>query len=221
MQTSSQRIASRTHATQGPPGLQGIPGEKGPCGANGANGANGATGATGAIGSAGQTICHYTFPITPETNSDNLPSPFVRALATPSGWNTYRNSNTYPSYIAWNNASQLESTKLHVSWIEQSGVNIHKFLSMLRMNDVVTIQSKTNHLMVQEWRLNSPPVSHDNCIDFEVELVNPESLAITDPYAILIFAYNGNALTSALEHRIAALEEVVASLIAQLPRQGV
>ena len=139
----------------------------------------------------------------------------------PSGWNTFRNSNTYPSYIAWNYASQLESTKLHVSWVEQTGVNIHKFLSMLRINDVVTIQSKTNHRIVQEWILNAPPVPHDNCIEFGVELANPASLAITDPSAILIFAYHGAALTSALERRITALEEAVASLLAQLPRQGV
>jgi len=215
MQTSSQRIASRTHAIQGPPGIQGIVGEKGP------RGETGATGAIGIAGAAGQTICHYTFPITTETNHANLPCPFVGTLATPTGWNTFRNSNTYPSYIAWNNASQIESTKLCVSWVEQTGVNIHKFLSMLKINDVVTIQSKTNHLLVQEWVLNSLPVHHDNYIEFGIDLANPESVAITDTAAILIFAYNGNALTNALENRITALEAAIASLIAQLPRQGV
>jgi hypothetical protein len=35
MITSSQRIASRTHAIQGPPGIQGIAGEKGPRGEKG------------------------------------------------------------------------------------------------------------------------------------------------------------------------------------------
>jgi hypothetical protein len=209
MQTSAQRIAIRTQVIQGSPGLQGIVG------------ATGATGATGAAGSNGQTICHYTFPITAETNRANLPSPFIGTPAIPFGWNTFRNSNTYPSYIAWNHASHLESTKLYVSWVEKTGVNIHKFLSMLRINDVVTIQSKTNHRIVQEWILNAPPVPHDNYIEFGVELANPASLAITDPSAILIFAYHGAALTSALEHRITALEESVASLLAQLPRQGV
>jgi len=213
MLTSSQRIASRTHATQGPPGIQGIAGEKGP---RGATGETGATGATGATGYSGQTICHYTFPISTEIDLAKLPSPFIGTIAVQSGWNTYRNSNTYPSYIVWNHENQLESNKVCVSWIEQTGTNIHKFLSMLREGDRVTIQSKTNHLLVQEWILNSPPVPHDNYMEFGVNLANSESSAITDTSAMFMFAYNGHALTHALETRIASLEEAVASLIARL-----
>jgi hypothetical protein len=214
MITSSQRIASRTHAIQGPPGIQGIAGEKGP---RGEKGATGETGATGATGYSGQTICHYTFPISTEIDPANLPSPFVGTIAVLSGWNTYRNSNTYPSYIAWSHANQLESNKLYVSWIEQTGTNIHKFLSMLREGDRVAIQSKTNHLLVQEWILNSPPVPHDNYMEFGVNLANTDSsLVITDPSAMFMFAYNGHALAHALETRIASLEGAVASLIARL-----
>jgi hypothetical protein len=185
-------------------------GEKGP------RGANGSTGSTGPIGPYGQTICHYPYSTTTTTDLANLPLPSI-AVAT--GWNTYRNSNTYPSYIAWNAGQQLESTKVYVSLIEQTGVNIHTFLSMLRQGDYVTIQSKINHLILQKWNINAVPVLHDNCIELGVSLV--DGSAIEDPSVILIFAYNGNAIANALDERIETLEATVAMLAARLAAAGI
>lgn len=207
---------------RGPPGAKGETGEKGP------QGARGLDGPIGPVGPSGQTICHYVFPITTKIDRSDLPSPYmsVANTATATGWNTYRNSSTFPSYISWNNTNQLAATKLHVSWIDNSGTNVHKFLSMLRINDVVTIQSKTNHLVTQEWKLNAAPISHDNCIEFSVTLAKSDSVQIYTPehtHALLAFVYSGNALANAnaAEARIAALEARVAALTARLTSAGI
>ena len=124
-----------------------------------------------------------------------------------------------PSYISWNNANQLASNKLHVSLVDQYAVNVCKFLSMLKTNDVVTIQSKTNHMIQQEWKLTSNPITHDNCMEFSVTLENPMSAQpIEQTHALFMFVYSGNALqnTSAIEARLAALEERMAALMATL-----
>jgi hypothetical protein len=207
---------------------RGLPGVKGDTGEKGPQGARGPSGPIGPVGPSGQTIGHYVFPITTITNHSNLPSPHISDAntAAATGWNTYRNSSSYPSYISWNNTNQLAATTLYVSCIDNSGTNVHKFLSMLRVNDVVTIQSKTNHLITQEWKLNAAPISHDNCIEFGVTLAKSDSAQISTPehtHALLAFVYSGNALTNAnaAEARIAALEERVAALTARLTSAGI
>jgi hypothetical protein len=194
-------------------------GEKGPQGPRGLDGPIGRTGASG------QTICHYVFPITTITTVSELPSPFT-GVSTATRWNTYRSSSVYPSYIAWNNSNQLKSTKLFVSWIDQTGTNIHNFINMLQMNDIVTIQSKTNHMIKQEWKLITAPIAHANFIELGVTLAKPDSVQILSPdhpHALFIFAYTGTALynANAAETRIAALEEKVATLTARLASVGI
>jgi hypothetical protein len=194
-------------------------GEKGPQGPRGLDGPIGRTGPSG------QTICHYVFPITTTTKDSELPSPYV-GVSTATRWNTYRNSSVYPSYIAWNSSTQLEATKLFVSWIDNSGVNVHNFMSMLRRNDIVTIQSKTNHTIKQEWKLNTDPIAHPNFMELNVTLAKPDSVQIVSsdhPHALFIFAYMGTALydANAAETRIAALEEKVATLTARLASVGI
>lgn len=194
-------------------------GEKGPQGPRGLDGPIGLT------GSSGQTICHYVFPITTTTTDSELPSPYV-GVSTATRWNTYRNSSVYPSYIAWNTSSQLEATKLFVSWIDHSGVNVHNFTSMLRRNDIVTIQSKTNHAIKQEWKLNADPIAHPNFMELDVTLAKTGSVQIAPSehtHALFIFAYTGTALynANAAETRIAALEEKVATLTARLALVGI
>lgn len=210
---------------QGPPGIPGAKGDRGDKGPQGAQGNTGATGLIGPTGASGQTICHYVFPITTTILKSELPSPYV-GVSTPSGWNTYRNSSTHPSYISWNNSNQLASTKLCVSWIDGSGVNVHKFLSMLKMNDVVTIQSKANHALSQEWKLNASPVPYANFMEFSITLANSTSVQLPpteNTHVLFIFVYSGNALTNAnaTEARIAALEERVTSLTTRLAAAGI
>ena len=204
--------------------LQGPKGDRGDKGPQGAQGNPGATGLIGPTGASGQTICHYVFPITTTILKSELPSPHV-GVSTPSGWNTYRNSSTHPSYISWNNSNQLASTKLCVSWIDGSGVNVRKFLSMLKINDVVTIQSKTNHALSQEWKLTAAPVPHDNFMEFSITLANSNSAQLppTENHAMFIFVYSGNALANAnaTEARIAALEERITTLTARLAAAGI
>jgi hypothetical protein len=194
-------------------------GEKGPQGPRGLDGPIGQTGAPG------QTICHYLFPITTTTTVSELPSPFI-GVSTATKWNTYRNSSVYPSYIAWNNPKQLNSTKIYVSWIDNTGTNVRNFISMLQLNDIVTIQSKTNHNIKQEWKLNTAPIAYDNYIELGVTLANAKSAEIASPqhtHVLFMFAYAGTALynANAAETRIAALEEKVAKLAARLASVGI
>ena len=202
-------------SVQGPPGVKGDRGDKGPQGAQGLHGIPGTAGLIGPTGPSGQTICHYLFPITSATTRSELPAPSVGAVST--GWNTYRNVAANPSYISWNNTTQLASNKLHVSWFDHSGINIRTFLSMLKHNDTITVQSKTNHANAQEWTLNAAPVAHDNCMEFSVTLTNQSSAQpIEHTHALLIFVYSGSALqnSNAAESRLAALEQRVAALMA-------
>ena len=214
-----EEMRSTLQGRQGVPGVKGDKGEKGPQGTRGLDGPIGLT------GSSGQTICHYVFPITTTTKDSELPSPYV-GVSTATRWNTYRNSSVYPTYIAWNTASQLEATKLFVSWIDHSGVNVHNFMSMLRRNDIVTIQSKTNHTVKQEWKLNAAPIAHDNFMELGVTLAKMGSVQIAPPdhtHALFIFAYTGSVLSNAnaAEIRFAALEEKVAALTARLASVGI
>ena len=215
---SSQLIMNRMYANQGPQGPPGPTGDKGP------RGANGPAGPAGPIGPVGQTICMYTYSITATTDIARLSSPLVGTPAIATNWNIYRNSNMYPSYIAWNQSNQLASTRLYVSWIDQTGTNIRIFLGMLRQGDRITIQSKTNYLLVQEWILNSAPIAHDNCIEFNINLSNGGSTAIPiDQSVVLIFAYNGIAITNinALDTRLATLEATIVALTARLTAAGI
>ena len=208
-------MRSSLQGPPGAPGLKGDRGEKGPQGAQGAQGVKGVAGLIGPTGASGQTICHYVFPVTSATTRSELPAPSVGTVST--GWNTYRNSSVNPSYISWNNATQLASNKLYVSWFDYYGVNIRKFLSMLARNDTVTLQSKSNHAIAQEWTLNAAPVAHDDCMEFSVTLANPDAAhPIEHTHALLIFVYSGNALqnANATESRLAALEQRVAALMA-------
>ena len=212
-------MRSSLQGRQGPPGVKGDKGEKGPQGTRGLDGPIGLTGPSG------QTICQYLFPITTTTMNSELPTNHV-GVATTTGWNTYRNSSVYPSYIAWNRSTQLESNKLYVSWFDHSGTNIRNFISMLQINDIVTIQSRTNHAIKQDWKLNAAPIAHDKFIEFSITLANTGSAQIAPPnhtHALFIFTYTGNALSnaSASESRIAALEEKVAKLTARLASVGI
>jgi hypothetical protein len=209
------KMRSSLQYRQGPPGVKGDKGEKGD------QGARGLDGPIGPIGSPGQTICHYVFPITTTTIDSELPTTHI-GVSTATKWNTYRNSSVYPSYIAWNRSTQLESNKLYVSWIDNSGTNIRNFMSMLRINDIVTIQSKTNYMIKQSWKLNTVPIAYDNYIELSITLAQSDSAQIAPPdhtHVLFIFTYNGNALlpnANATESRIAALEEKVATLTARL-----
>ena len=202
-------------ATKGDKGDRGDKGDKGD---KGPQGAQGAQGLDGPVGPSGQTICYFVFPIQDDTS---------RACAT--GWNTYRNrASQHSSYIQWNNASsQLESTVLHVSWLDHYGVNVRKFLTMLQPNDLITIQSKTDDEVSQEWKLTSAPISHCDCshVELNVTLANSASTHIAPSehaHVLLMFAYSGNVINAnESEVRIAALEKKVASLTARLAFAGI
>lgn len=207
-------------SVQGPRGEKGDKGDKGP------QGARGLDGMIGPVGPSGQTISYHIFPITTITDIARLPSPQVATTSTPVGWNTFRNSSIHPSYISWNHATQLLSTKLYVSLVDFYGVNIHRFLKMLSVNDVVTIQSKTNHNVLQEWKLTSSPVLRANFIEFNVSLANTSSVPISTPehtHVLFIFAYSGTAFqnANANEIRILALEEKVKTLMSRLSSAGI
>lgn len=208
--------------------MRSVQGPKGDKGDKGPQGARGPDGMIGPVGPSGQTISYHIFPITTITDVSRLPSPQVATTSAPVGWNTFRNSSIYPSYIAWNNASQLLSTKLYVSLVDFYGVNIHRFLKMLSVNDVVTIQSKTNHNVSQEWKLTSSPVLRANLIEFNVSLANTSSssVPISPPehtHVLFMFAYSGTAFpnANANENRILALEEKVKTLMSRLSSAGI
>jgi hypothetical protein len=180
-------------------GLQGPTGEKGP------------RGATGATGSSGETIGYYVYTTSTMTN----PTDLISASTTNSfGWNQIR-AAAQQNYVAWNSDKQLLSTHIYISYIDQFGVDVRNFLTMLRVNDRFVIQAKSDATMHQEWKINSINV-HDSCIDFGVS--NPTQInqhIINSDSVILIFSYSGVAfenLANGLEAKVTALETKIISL---------
>ena len=181
-------------------GLQGAAGEKGP------------RGATGATGSSGETVGYYVYTTSTITN----PADLMSASTTNSfGWNQNR-ASAQQNYIAWNsNTTQLSSTHIYISYIDQSGVDVRNFLTMLRVKDHFIIQAKDDATAHQEWKISSINL-HDTYIDFEVSKptqVNPS--VIDSNSVILIFSYSGVAfanLANELEAKVAALEAKISVL---------
>jgi hypothetical protein len=180
-------------------GLQGPTGEKGP------------RGATGATGSSGETIGYYAYTTSTMTNPTDLTS----ASTTNFGWNPNR-ASAQENYIAWNSTTQLSSTHIYISYIDQSGVDVRNFLTMLRANDHFIIQAKGDATAHQEWKISSINL-HDAYIDFGVSnpttQVNPS--VINSNSVILIFSYSGVAfanLANGLEAKVAALEAKISVL---------
>jgi len=180
-------------------GLQGAAGEKGP------------RGATGATGSSGETVGYYVYTTSTTTN----PADLMSASTTNSfGWNQNR-ASAQQNYIAWNSNTQLSSTHIYISYIDQSGVDVRNFLTMLRVKDHFIIQAKGDATAHQEWKISSINL-HDTYIDFEVSKptqVNPS--VIDSNSVILIFSYSGVAfanLANGLEAKVAALEAKISVL---------
>lgn len=174
-------------------GLQGAMGEKGP------------RGATGATGHSGETMGYYSYFTSSITNPTNFPTMSTTGSF---GWNkTY--ASAPPNYIAWNSDQQLSSTHIYISYIDNLGVDIRNFLTMLRANDHFIIQAKSDATTHQEWKISSI-ILHDAYIDFEVsQPTQVNQRAIGSDSVILIFSYKGIAyesLSNGVEAKVAELE---------------
>jgi hypothetical protein len=147
---------------QWPPGFSLL--QYGPTGATGPVGATGVgiTGATGPVGATGVGITGATGPV-------GATGVGITGATGPAGLSTsvfkYKiNATTitgYPGsgYLSYDNLNQIASTRLSISSLTSDDVNIHIFLSLLVITEVITIQDLDSNLNFQTWSISGIPVS--------------------------------------------------------------
>ena len=96
-------------------------------------GDKGDTGDIGPIGPTGQSSSYY---------------PYLAKTTVNSG-------DPDPTFLLWNNATQRNSTQINVSHITSDSSDIDVFLALLKVNDFIIIQSKTNSDNFQKWQISS------------------------------------------------------------------
>jgi hypothetical protein len=103
-------------------------------------GDKGDTGATGPVGPTGQSSSYY---------------PYLAKTTVYSG-------DPASTFLLWNNATQRNSTQLNVSHITADSSDVDVFLILLKTNDYLIIQSKTDSNNYQKWQISSTPTVTSN-----------------------------------------------------------
>lgn len=98
-------------------------------------GDKGDTGATGPQGPTGQSATSY--PYTAKT--------------------TITSGDPGSQHLIWNNATQTNSTQITVSHIASDGNDYDAFLGLLKTNDIIIIQTKSDSNNYQKWRISATP----------------------------------------------------------------
>ena len=143
--------ATGPQGPEGPAGPAGADGAQGPIGATGATGPQGpegpagpagAIGPEGPAGADGQSSSSYQY----QADTSVLTPPIV----------------TQNGHLYWNNAVQANATELIVSHRIQGGDDIDVFLSLLKTNDSIIIQDRTNSANNQKWTISATPTVVEN-----------------------------------------------------------
>ena len=128
-------------------GATGVTGSVGPTGLRGATGATGSVGATGAVGATG--------PIG-ATGSPGVSTTYFDYAA-----NTGATSgDPGPTFILWNNATQINSSSISVSMNTLDGTDIDVFLSFIDIGNTLYIQDYTTSSNYQEWTVTGTPTQY-------------------------------------------------------------
>jgi len=82
-------------------------------------------------------------------------------------------------YIRYDNATQINSTALHVALETDNDFDITHFLELLSVGNLITIQDKDNYLNFQTWEINSTPVLSGSYFIFPVTLIDSSGTGTT------------------------------------------
>ena len=133
----------------GPTGPQGIPG--GPTGLQGSTGPTGATGAIGPTGPTGPTGSQGIIgPTGTQGVSGRSSSLYPYKIDT-----TSQIPPPTPSYIRYNNTTQINSTQIYINHIDRDNYDVEVLLGNLQIGDYIIIQHETNTGDFQKFDLTA------------------------------------------------------------------
>jgi hypothetical protein len=147
--------AQGVQGSQGPTGLNGATGAtgpqgpQGPIGATGPQGPQGVKGDTGATGPAGGSATHYHYLTRTNTTSGDPTS----------------------NQLGWDNTTQISSTALRVSHIDQDNQDDSVFLDLINQGDILIIQDKDNAANYQKWEVTGTPTYNSTWDNYPVTLI--------------------------------------------------
>ena len=172
--TGLQGVTGPTGAT----GQQGIQGVTGATGVEGTNGTDGATGPTGEQGIQGPTGA------TGQQGNPGVSSSYYDFNAK----TTLYTGDPGSGFIIWDNATQASATKLNISHLTQTGVDIDIFLADLKLGDYVYLQDINDSDNYQRWIVNGTITIHTNSYaEIPVSLdISTHSFSNNDPLIVAI-----------------------------------
>ena len=153
--TGATGLTGATGATglTGPTGFTGSPGATGATGPTGLTGSVGATGPTGLTGSPGATGA--TGPAGQSTSFFNYQADTSTTTLPPAGPITN-------GHILYNNATQINSTNIAFSHIDDAGNDIDVFFPLYKNGDTFIIQDRNDSDNFQRWTINGTPTIGNN-----------------------------------------------------------
>lgn len=123
-------------------------GAPGPMGMTGPMGPAGAAGATGATGPAGESNTVYSY----------------RSDTTVGGAPT-------SGLFRWSDAIQINSTSLSLSRIDDTGLDVTRFLALIKPTNTIVLQDESDSANFQEWQVSAASVAFPTYYDFPVTLL--------------------------------------------------
>jgi hypothetical protein len=155
----------------GPQGFQGNTGSQGPTGFQGSTGSTGSQGNTGPQGSTGPQ--GPTGPIGQPGQS----SQFFNYL----GKTSSLSGDPLAGYLAWNNQTQISSTLLTVSHLDEFGNDVDIFLGLINVNDKLTVQDRNDSNSYQQWLVSSPTTIYPNSyVEIPTTLISATGIGYTN-----------------------------------------
>jgi hypothetical protein len=117
---------------------------------------------------------------------------------------TITSGNPTPTYISWNNTTQINSTHIFISHKTKDNVDIDTFLSLIIKDQKILIQDKNNSANYQKWIVSGTPslvTTTDNYWDIPVALETSSGTGYSNfanEHNLLlgIFSFNGTSGTS-------------------------
>ena len=146
-----------------PRGAPGPMGMTGPMGPTGDTGPAGPTGPAGATGSAG--------PTGPAGESNTVYS--------------YRSDTTVggapgSGLFRWSDATQVNSTSLSLSRIDDTGLDVTRFLALIKPTNTIVLQDESDSANFQEWQVSAASVAFPTYYQFPVTLLASDGTGTTN-----------------------------------------
>ena len=104
---------------------------------------------------------------------------------------TSTSGDPLPTFVIWNNATQIDSTTINVSHIGSDSNDYDVFLALLKTNDYIIIQSSSNSDVYQKFLISgTPTIIPNDYIEIPVSIdsygSSPTNFSNADPILVII-----------------------------------